>query len=89
MSPNYEDYTIIHRDIKPENILFTKDGEPKISDWGLGKDHPEVFAKEEGGQVPKHCSRSLRAGARSSPGGPTSPSPRSGKEGKGTRSIQA
>ena len=37
MSPNYEDYTIIHRDIKPENILFTKDGEPKISDWGLGK----------------------------------------------------
>ena len=27
----------IHRDIKPENILFTKDGIPKISDWGIGK----------------------------------------------------
>jgi len=28
---------VIHRDIKPENILFTKSGEPKVSDWGLGK----------------------------------------------------
>ncbi len=27
----------VHRDIKPENILFTKDGRPKISDWGIGK----------------------------------------------------
>jgi len=27
----------VHRDIKPENILFTKDGIPKISDWGIGK----------------------------------------------------
>ncbi len=27
----------VHRDIKPENILFTKDGTPKISDWGIGK----------------------------------------------------
>ena len=27
----------VHRDIKPENILFTKDGVPKISDWGIGK----------------------------------------------------
>jgi len=28
---------VIHRDIKPENILFTKDGEHKLTDWGLGK----------------------------------------------------
>jgi len=28
---------VIHRDIKPENVLFTNDGEPKVSDWGLGK----------------------------------------------------
>ncbi len=27
----------IHRDIKPENILFTKNGVPKLGDWGLGK----------------------------------------------------
>ena len=27
----------VHRDIKPENILFTKDGIPKIADWGIGK----------------------------------------------------
>ena len=27
----------VHRDIKPENILFTKDGVPKIADWGIGK----------------------------------------------------
>ena len=27
----------VHRDIKPENILFTPDGIPKLSDWGIGK----------------------------------------------------
>jgi len=27
----------VHRDIKPENILFSVDGRPKISDWGIGK----------------------------------------------------
>jgi len=28
---------IIHLDLKPENILFTKNGTPKITDWGIGK----------------------------------------------------
>ena len=28
---------IIHRDLKPENILFSKNGTPKITDWGIGK----------------------------------------------------
>jgi len=27
----------VHRDIKPDNILFTSDGIPKISDWGIGR----------------------------------------------------
>ena len=27
----------VHRDIKPENILFSSEGRPMITDWGIGK----------------------------------------------------
>ncbi len=28
---------VVHQDIKPQNILFTSDGVPKLTDWGLVK----------------------------------------------------
>src|SRR5205823_3257897 len=42
---------VVHRDLKPGNVLFTADGTPKITDFGLAKRLDSLTAQTQSGAI--------------------------------------